>query len=354
MKICVTGASGYIGSVIGPYLIARGHSVAGFDAGFYESPLLFSENAPRPSVTRADIRNLTREDFAGFDAVVHLAGLSNDPLGQLDPILTRSVNFEGSLNVAREAREAGVRRYLDFSSCSVYGAGGDYPRTETSAVGPLTEYARCKVMTETAVRELATVDFSPVIMRNSTVFGASPRMRFDLVLNNLAGLAHTRGEIALVSDGTPWRPLIHILDICRAAALLLEAPRELVHNEVFNVGDDRMNWQVRDIAQAVSCVFPGCKLTVGSSGGDNRSYRVSFAKIRERLGFGAEWDLERGARELKDVFERVQLVETTFLSPPFIRIKRIVELMESGKVDLSLFWQAPAPAAVEVPHEARA
>jgi len=342
MKIFLTGATGYIGSVLGPYLIQRGHSVSGIDAGFYAAPLLFTEPASRPEVRRADIRELTTADLDGFDAVVHLAGLSNDPLGQLDPILTDSINFQGSLHVARTARDAGVASYLDFSSCSVYGAGGDAPRDESAPVGPLTEYARCKVKTEESVRPLASDSFSPIFMRNSTVFGLSPRMRFDLVLNNLAGLAFTRREIALLSDGTPWRPLIHILDLCRAAALLLEAPRELVHAQVFNVGDDRLNWQVRDIAQAVSRAFPGCGLTIGANGGDNRSYRVSFTKIRETLGFTAEWDLDRGARELRDCFERILLTESTFAGPPFVRIKRIVELIETGRVDGSLYWRDPA------------
>lgn len=349
MKICVTGASGYIGSVLGPYLVARGHEVFGLDAGYYASPLLFTEPEFRPPVRRADIRLLAPADLDGCDAVVHLAGLSNDPLGQLDAALTRSINFQGSLQVARSAREAGASRYLDFSSCSVYGAGGDQARDENCPTDPLTEYARCKVMTEEAVRQLASDSFSPIFMRNSTVFGISPRMRFDLVLNNLAGLAFTRREIALISDGSPWRPLIHILDLCRAATLLLEAPRELVHNEVFNVGDDDMNWQVRDIAQAVSRVFPDCALTIGSNGGDNRSYRVNFRKIRETLAFTAEWDLGRGARELQSCFDQIELTESTFQGPPFVRIKRIVELMESGRVDNELYWRSPATVK-EVAH----
>lgn len=352
MKIFITGCTGYIGSALGPYLMERGHTVSGIDAGFYAAPLLFSEPASRPGARKADIRLLTAADFEGFDAVVHLAGLSNDPLGQLDPVLTDSINFQGSLHVARTARDAGVSRYLDFSSCSVYGAGGDSPRDESAPVGPLTEYARCKVKTEEAVRPLASDSFSPIFMRNSTVFGTSPRMRFDLVLNNLAGLAFTRREIALLSDGTPWRPLIHILDLCRAAALLLEAPRELVHREVFNVGDDRLNWQVRDIAHAVSRAFPGCRLTVGANGGDNRSYRVSFSKIRETLGFTAEWDLDRGAHELRTCFEQVLLTESTFSGPPFVRIKRIVELIETGRVDSNLFWREPS--LLEAVQEVRA
>lgn len=338
MRICLTGASGYIGSVLGPYLIARGHSVVAFDAGYYNSPLLFTEPAARPAVRRLDIRHITAVELDGCDAVIHLAGLSNDPLGQLDLALTRAINLEGSVHVARQAREAAVSRFLDFSSCSVYGAGSDRPRDENSPVGPLTEYARCKVATEEAVRRLATDSFSPVFMRNSTVFGVSPRMRFDLVLNNLAGLAFTQRVIALVSDGSPWRPLIHVLDLCRAAVMMLEAPRELVHCEVYNVGDDEMNWQVRDIANAVSRAFPGCTLTLGSSEGDNRSYRVDFKKIRERLGFRAEWDLGRGTAELKSCFEEINLTEATFRSAPFVRIKRIVELMESGRVDRQLYW----------------
>jgi len=354
MKICLTGARGYIGSVIGPYLIERGHTVSGLDAGFYEFPVLFDELASTPPCRRADIRNLTPSDLDGFDAVVHLAGLSNDPLGQINANLTRSINFDGSLRVATAARNAGVSRYVDFSSCSVYGAGGDGPRDESCTVDPLTEYARCKVLTEEAVRPLASDSFSPIFMRNSTVFGLSPRMRFDLVLNNLAGLAWTRREIALISDGTPWRPLIHILDLCRATALLLEAPRPLVHAQVFNIGDDRLNHQVRDIAQAISRTFQGCNLTVGSNGGDNRSYRVAFRKIREQLGFNCEWDLDRGAGELKDCFERIRLSESTFRGAPFVRIKRIVELMESGSVDTDLFWRSPGRDGQRVGEEVRA
>jgi nucleoside-diphosphate-sugar epimerase len=340
MKILITGSQGYIGSVLGPYLVARGHEVRGLDTGFYAAPLLYEDSSLQPPVVWRDVRELAVEDFAGFDTVIHLAGLSNDPLGELSPDLTRTINLGGTVRAAVAARDAGVGRFIDFSSCSVYGAGGAVARTEDFPTEPLTEYARCKVYAETAVSQLSSESYAVVSMRNSTVFGPSPRMRFDIVLNNLAGLAWTRGEIRLISDGTPWRPMIHVEDLARAAALLAEAPAELVNRQVFNVGDDRFNYQVREIAEAVARAFPGCRLTVGSSGGDDRSYQVSFAKIRERIGFTCEHDIDAGARELRSVFERMKLTAEIFESAYFTRLKRIRSLIDAGALDANLLWLA--------------
>jgi nucleoside-diphosphate-sugar epimerase len=286
-----------------------------------------------------DIRHVTVEDFQGFDAVIHLAGLSNDPAGDLNPAVTERINFYGTLRAGVAAREAGVERFINFSSCSVYGACSSEVRTESSPTDPLTEYARCKILSEQALGQLASESFVVVSMRNATVFGPSPRMRFDLVLNNLAGFAWTAGEIRLASDGTPWRPLIHIRDLARATLLLLEAPIGLVNRKVFNVGDDRLNHRVIDIAKCISAEFPGAKLSLGVSRQDDRSYRVCFARLRDVIGFTAEHDLEFGAREMRQICERVALTATTFESVHFTRVSGLRSLIARNAVDEELHWR---------------
>jgi nucleoside-diphosphate-sugar epimerase len=269
-----------------------------------------------------------------------MAELSNDPLGQLAPNITFDINHKGSVRLAEAARAGGVKRFVYMSSCSVYGVaeGGDV--TEMSPVNPQTAYAVCKTRVERDVSQMANADFSPTFMRNATAYGASPRMRFDIVLNNLAGLAWTTREIKMTSDGTPWRPLVHGLDICRAILAVLEAPTEAVHNEIFNVGDTMHNYRVREIAEIVAAAFPGCSVAFGPPSPDNRSYRVSFEKIRRHLpGFNCEWDARRGARQLYELFKRIDMTDEVFQFRAFTRLKQLEYLIRTQQIDEQFFWR---------------
>jgi nucleoside-diphosphate-sugar epimerase len=345
MRVLMTGSEGYIGSLLGPFLVERGHEVVGVDAGFYRAGWLYNAAPVTVQTLNRDIRRLTESDFDGFDAVVHMAELSNDPLAQLSPDITYEINYRGSLHIAATAKAAGVRRFVYTSSCSVYGAGGAELVDETSPLHPQTTYAICKELVERDVSRMADDGFSPTFLRNATAFGTSPRMRFDIVLNNLCGLAWTTKQIRMESDGTPWRPLVHVLDICKAIACTLEAEREQVHNEIINVGDAGANYQIREIAEIVGRVFPGCEVTVGKRGADARSYRVDFAKIHELLpAFKCDWNAELGAKQLLEVLSRVDLSEEDFLSKGFTRLKQIEYLRRTGQIDESLFWR---PLGVE-------
>ncbi|OAN45945.1 NAD-dependent dehydratase [Chloroflexus islandicus] len=342
MKVLLTGSGGYIGIVTAPYLMERGHEVVGIDTGYYESGWLYHSGQRQPQLIVQDIRRLAAEDLAGFDAIVHMAELSNDPLGQLNRALTFQINHQGSVTLAQAAKAAGVTRFVYMSSCSVYGIGEEGEiKTEESAVNPQTAYAECKVLVERDLAQMADDDFSPVFLRNATAFGPSPRQRFDVVLNNLAGLAWTTGKIAMISDGTPWRPLVHILDIAHAVACALEAPREAIHNQIFNVGDSRHNYRVREIAEIVAEVFPGCELTFGRNDGDNRSYRVDFSKIATRLpGFACRYDAKAGAQQLRAVFERIGMTREIFEAPPYTRLKMLRHLIATNQLDAELFWRS--------------
>ena len=345
MRVLVTGSQGYIGSLLAPLLAARGHDVVGLDTGYYADAVLYDPGLPPVPQLRGDIRALGDDDLRGFDAVVHLAELSNDPLGQLNPELTFRINHLGSVRLAEAARRVGVERFVYTSSCSVYGIGTGDLKTEESELNPQTAYAHCKVRVERDVSALAADGFSPTFLRNATAYGASPRMRFDLVVNNLSGLAWTTREIRMTSDGSPWRPLVHVADICEAVAAALEAPREAVHNEVLNVGDSRENYQVRDVAQVVAEVFPGCALTFGNSDGDNRSYRVSFDKIAERLpAFRCRRDVRAGAEELRGIFERIAMTPEVFQHRTFTRLKQLQHLLGSGQIDGELHWREAVAA----------
>jgi nucleoside-diphosphate-sugar epimerase/2-polyprenyl-3-methyl-5-hydroxy-6-metoxy-1,4-benzoquinol methylase len=338
MKILLAGSEGYIGTVLREELIRRGHMVTGLDTGFYAEGW-FTGAGAKPKFVHKDTRNVDTEDLRGFDAVVHLADLSNDPLGQNDPELTRDINYRGTVALARAAKTVGVPRFIYSSSCSVYGVATTDVVDETSPVNPQTVYAECKIRSEHDILELADGSFSPVILRNATAYGVSPRMRFDLAVNNLSGWAWTKREVRLTSDGTPWRPFVHVRDIAQAVAEVLVAPREVVHGEVFNVGDDHSNYQIRDVAKTVAEVFQGCSLVLGSSDGDTRSYRVSFKKIREKLpGFKPAWNIRRGAEELRDVFARIRMTDETFTSCLYTRLKQIKYLCETDQVDQNLFW----------------
>ncbi len=344
MKVLVTGVDGYIGCLLAPYLRGRGHDVVGLDTGYYRDGWLFNDTTLVPQVPptlNKDIREVQEEDLRGFDAVCHLAELSNDPLCQNTPELTFEINHKGSVRLAELAKAAGVQRFVYTSSCSVYGIGdGDTPVNEGSPTHPQTAYAECKLLVERDVAQLAGDRFSPTFLRNATAYGASPRMRFDIVLNNLCGIAATTGQIVMTSDGSPWRPLVHVLDICEAVACTLEAPREAIHNEVFNVGHDADNYQVREIAEIVAEVYPGCELSFGTSGGDNRSYRVSFEKIHTQLpGYRCHWDARKGAQQLHDVFARIGLDAATFNARPFTRLKRLKHLSATGQIGDRFYWQ---------------
>ncbi|MDX6508321.1 MAG: hypothetical protein QOG81_73, partial [Gaiellaceae bacterium] len=310
---------------------------------YYKTGWLYNDQDAQSLTVRTlarDIRHLTLDDLIGYDAIVHMAELSNDPLGELLPTITYDVNHKGSLHIAETAKAAGVERFVYTSSCSVYGVAEEDLVDEDSEVDPQTAYADCKRLVERDVSALADDSFSPTFLRNATAYGASPRMRFDIVLNNLAGLARTTGVIAMDSDGTPWRPLIHAEDICRAIIASLEAPRERVHGQVLNVGAPGANYQVREIAEVVADVFVGCKLSIGERGADNRSYRVSFDRIREVLPeFEPVWDIRKGAEQLRDVFERAGVTADHFASRDFTRLRQIEYLLGSGQLDESLFWR---------------
>lgn len=335
MRILVTGADGYIGAKLTPLLIARGHSVQGLDSGFYRDGWLYEDGLRRAAVTTKDIRDIAAADLAGCDAIVHLAELSNDPLAEHDPRLTYAINHEGSVALARAAKAAGVGRFVYTSSCSVYGAAGDGAfRTEDSAPNPQTAYADCKVRVERDVGALADDGFTPVFLRNATAYGPSPRMRFDIVLNDLSGHAWTTGEVKVLSDGTPWRPLVHVDDICQAIALAAEAPREAVHGQIFNVGDDAQNYSVRDIALIVAEAFPGSRVSFGPPSADNRSYRVSFAKIRQHLPeFRCRYQAADGAQHLHDVFSAIAMTPETFAFRAYTRLKQLKHLVATRTID---------------------
>jgi nucleoside-diphosphate-sugar epimerase len=339
MRILYTGADGYIGTVLGPKLLKRGYDVTGIDTGLYRRGWLFEDGQTRPMVISKDVRQIRISELRGIDAVVHLAELSNDPLGENDPETTMEINHRGSVEFARKCKAAGVARFVYASSCSIYGAAGAELKSETSTFEPQTAYARCKVLVERDLRELVAPNFTPVVLRNATAFGASPRQRFDLVLNNLAGFAFTTGKVRVMSDGTPCRPLVHVEDICQAILCALEAPRVAVCGEAFNVGDEAQNYTVREIAEIVARTFPGSEVTYGPGGPDNRSYRVSFAKIKTHMpSFRCHWSAERGALQLRSIFERIRLDEATFNAPPFTRLSELRHLRRTEQLDEHLLW----------------
>lgn len=340
MRILLTGIDGYIGTVLGQELLKAGCGVVGLDTGYYRNAWLYDmPNFKEPEIIKKDIRDLKKEDVEGFNAIVHLAELSNDPLGENDPEITYEINHEGTVKLATLAKQAGVSKLIYFSSCSVYGAS-DNIADETSPTNPLTAYAESKIMNEDALQKMADDSFSPVIFRNATVYGASPRLRFDLVVNNLAGLAFTTKEIKMDSDGTPWRPFVHVSDACRAVLVALNTPREKTHNQIINVGDTNSNYQIKDIARIIKNTFPGCTVSLNKNGADKRNYRVNFDKIKTILpGFSCKYDVAKGVQELLDVFIKVNLTLEDFRSRNYTRLKQIKYLRETNKIDNNFFWK---------------
>jgi nucleoside-diphosphate-sugar epimerase len=343
MKLLITGTEGYIGSRLAPMLMARGHEVVGLDTGYYRDGWLYSDPRQLALVPRTiikDLRRIEQTDLSGFDAVVHLAELSNDPLGENRPEITYQINHQGSVQLAKNAKAAGVKRFVYASSCSVYGVGSGDFLNETSQVNPQTAYAKCKVMVERDVSALSDANFSVTFMRNATAYGASPRMRFDIVLNDLCALAWTTKRIAMTSDGSPWRPIVHIEDIATSIRCALEAPVAAVNGQVFNVGANSENYRVREIAQIVADVFPGCELSTGKSAADNRSYRVSFDKITNQLpGFKCGWTARMGAEELRARFQQIEFNKETYEFRAFTRLKQIRYLSRTGQIDDDFFWK---------------
>ena len=312
--------------------------MVGIDTGFYRDGWLYNAVKQSPRWIRKDIRDITEQDLEGFDAVAHLAELSNDPLGKLNNDITYEINHIGSVELAKKCKNVGVSRFVYTSSCSVYGIGGDDFKTEESATDPQTAYAKCKVKVERDVSPLASDHFSPTFLRNATAYGPSPRMRFDIVLNNLSGLAWTTKEIKMTSDGQPWRPLVHVLDICDAIACVLDAPREKVHNQIFNVGATSDNYRVKEIAEIVAETFSGCSLSFGTNDADNRSYRVSFDKISTLLGFKCKRNARIGAEQLHEVFKRIDMPPEIFNFRAFTRLKQIEYLIRTQQIDDKFFW----------------
>ena len=342
MQAFVTGVNGYIGAVLAPYLAQRGIDVRGLDTGFYRDGWLYSDDrslATSPFTLNKDLRRVAVADLEGCDAVVHLAELSNDPLGQNNPAVTHKINHAGSVSLAQAARKAGIRRFVYTSSCSVYGAGTGEFLDETTKPNPQTAYAECKVLVERDVGAMAGKDFSPVFLRNATAYGPSPRMRFDIVLNDLCALAWTTRRIAMVSDGSPWRPLVHVLDICEAIYRGLVAPDDAVRGKIFNVGQDSENYRVREIAQIVASEFPGCEVSAGPPSADNRSYRVSFARIQRELpGFKCSYTARDGARQFRELFERIQFGPDSYQFRAFTRLKQLKYLQATKQIDADFFW----------------
>jgi nucleoside-diphosphate-sugar epimerase len=347
MRVLVTGHNGYIGCSLVPLLQAAGHDVVGLDNYLYET-CTFGADVADPPALRKDVRDVELGDLAGFHAVIHLAAISNDPVGDLDAETTYEINHRAASRLARLAKQAGVERFLFSSSCSLYGAAGDDFLDETAEFNPVTPYGRSKILAEDDMRALADDDFSPTYLRNATAYGLSARLRGDLVVNNLAAYAFTTGQVLIKSDGSPWRPLVHIEDIARAFVAILEAPRELVHDEAFNVGRTKENYRIREVASIVEDVVPGSTVTYADGASpDLRNYRVDCGKLARTLpAFQPQWTVRRSVEQLYEAFVRHGLELEDFLSRRFMRIKHVLELQAEGALDGRLRRHALAATGV--------
>jgi nucleoside-diphosphate-sugar epimerase len=347
MRVLVTGHNGYVGTVLVPMLVKAGHDVVGLDTDLYQAATFGEENdtVAVPAIQK-DVRDVTHADIEGFNAILHLAGLSNDPLGDLNPELTYEINHQASVRLAQIAKELGVERYIFSSSCSNYGAGVDDWLTEESAFNPVTPYGKSKVMVEQDVAKMADDNFSPTFLRSATAYGVSPRLRFDLVINNLTAWAYTTGLVYLKSDGTPWRPVVHIEDMALAFVAALHAPRELIHNEAFNVGRPEENYRIRELAEIVAEVVPNSRVEFAEGASpDKRNYRVDSSKIARTLPeYKPQWTARRGAQQLYEAYQRVGLQVEEFEGPRYRRIDHIKMLIAESRLDDRLRWRATVPA----------
>ena len=348
MRVLVTGSHGYIGTILVPMLIEKGHEVVGLDTDYYRR-CTFTGTVPDVKTINMDVRDVEKHDVEGFDAIIHLAGLSNDPLGDYRPKLTEDINEKASIRLAQIAKKVGVKRFLFASSCSNYGAAGDDFLTEEASFNPVTPYGISKVKVELAVAKMADKNFSPTFIRASTAYGVSPRLRFDLVTNNLTAWAFTTGRVYLKSDGSPWRPIVHIEDISRAYIAALQAPRETVHNEAFNVGTTTENYQIREIAEMVKEIVPGCKVDYAPDAGpDERCYRVDCNKIaRVMHDFKPQWTARRGIEQLYEAYKKVGLTLEEFEGAKYMRIAHIKNLIDEGSLDENLRWKESEKMVME-------
>ena len=346
MKVLITGSRGYIGTVMAPMMVAAGHQVVGVDADLYRRSTFGTWTEAIRTIPK-DVRALEARDLEGFEAIVHLAALSNDPLGDLNPQLTFDINHLASVRLAALAKEVGVGRFVLASSCSNYGAAGDAPMNEESELNPVTPYGESKVLAERDIKKLADESFTPTFLRCATAYGVSPRLRFDIVLNNLVAWAFTSGKVLLKSDGTPWRPIVHIEDISRAFLAVLAAPREVVRAQAFNVGRNDQNYRIREIAEIVKETVPGCEIAFADGAGpDKRNYRADFSKVARVLpSFQPQWDARKGARQLYQAYRSIGLRLEDFEGPRYRRIDQIKRLLAEGNLGADLRWQSEPAAA---------
>lgn len=339
-RILITGHNGYLGAVMSPHLVSEGYDIVGMDTGFFGECTLVPDSG-KVNAIKKDIRDLSPKDLENFDAVIHLAALSNDPIGNLNDSWTEEINYQASMKLAEFSRAAGVKRFLFSSSCIMYGASNTLEVNEDSPLDPKTEYARSKVKAERALSAMADKNFSPIYIRNGTVYGVSPRMRFDTVLNDFMGSAATTGKVVVHSNGKPWRPVMHVQDVARYFQAMLEAPKEKIHNQAFNAGANDLNHQIIELAQIAVDTVPNAKLEMfPKPGADQRTYKADFGKFARTFpGFKFKWNARSGAAELYEAFKRVGLKHSDYIDKKFTRLKWLHYLLDSGKLDNALRWK---------------